>query len=127
MSLPRIVSLEWGQIVVKIGQDQKVYKDCRIWPTGSDSWDWNRTGTRHFPGIQFMDFKDLLEKFPKTEVIILSKGMDNILHTSSETLISLEKIYPLINVYVLNTREAVDYYNQLSATKQIIGLFHSTC
>ena len=127
MSEPKILSLQWGQIIVENGLKKHVYKDCRIWPTGSEVWDWSRTETHHVPGIQFEDFKDLLENFPDTEIIILSQGMHNKLQIHPETLAILKKDYPSIDVQIMNTVPAVKFYNEKRTTKKILGLFHSTC
>jgi len=127
MSLPKIVNLQWGRISVEVNVALMSYKDCRIWPMGSDEWDWKKTGTQHIPGIQFADFEDLLKAYPQTEMIIFSKGMHNQLQVHPETLNRLQTFYPWIQVFQLNTREAVDLYNNMRTTKKIIGLFHSTC
>ena len=127
MSAPEISHLQWGQMTIKENDRLTTYKDCRICPTGSENWNWKLTGTRHIPGIQFADLSDLLKKYPETKIIILSQGMEDQLETHPETLATLKTQYPQINVKVLNTRKAVNYYNQYRKTHPIIGLFHSTC
>jgi len=126
-SEPRIKDLSWGKITIAQGSLIKTYKDCRLWPTGSEAWDWSKTGTRHAPGIQFSDFEDLLAKHPETNMIILTQGMDNVLQTQSQTLDRLRTEYPHITVHVANTKKAMGIYNDNRQTKVIIGLFHSTC
>lgn len=43
MSSPEIASLSWGQMKVK--GCSTTYKDCKVWPGGSRTWDWRETGT----------------------------------------------------------------------------------
>uniref|UniRef100_A0A8C3UEW2 Adipogenesis associated Mth938 domain containing n=1 Tax=Catharus ustulatus TaxID=91951 RepID=A0A8C3UEW2_CATUS len=43
MSSPEITSLSWGQMKVK--GCSTTYKDCKVWPGGSRTWDWRETGT----------------------------------------------------------------------------------
>lgn len=131
MSLPEIVSVKWGEIVVKLdAEHEKKYKDCRIWAHDSDNWDWGRTGTRHTPGTQFDDFADLLGKCPETDTIILSTGMQNVLKVHPETvktLVQWAKNGPKRNFYMVNTNSAVKLYNNMRKTHQIVALFHTTC
>ncbi len=93
-------------------------------PTGAESWDWTTTNTHHQPGIQPADVKDLLVH--GSEIIILSRGMDKMLHTSNEThqlLKEKDKQY-----FILQTEEAVKLYNQYVKEKKRVGaLIHSTC
>ena len=128
LTTPRITHLQWGKITVEQPNSQLItHKDARICPSRSDEWDWRLTGTQHQPGIQWNDFADLLHQHPDTQVIIFSQGMHNQLHVHPETLKRLRAQYPQIAVYHLNTRDAVDLYNQMRQTHRIIGLFHSTC
>lgn len=43
MSSPEIASLSWGHMKVKGCSSS--YKDCKVWPGGSRTWDWRETGT----------------------------------------------------------------------------------
>nr|XP_043887854.1 mth938 domain-containing protein isoform X1 [Solea senegalensis] len=43
MSSPEISSLSWGHMKVKGCSSN--YKDCKVWPGGSRTWDWRETGT----------------------------------------------------------------------------------
>uniref|UniRef100_A0A2K6N4A6 Mth938 domain-containing protein n=1 Tax=Rhinopithecus bieti TaxID=61621 RepID=A0A2K6N4A6_RHIBE len=43
MTSPEIASLSWGQM--KIKGSNTTYKDCKVWPGGSRTWDWRETGT----------------------------------------------------------------------------------
>lgn len=44
MSSSEVVSLSWGHMKVK-GGSSSAYKDCKVWPGGSQAWDWRETGT----------------------------------------------------------------------------------
>jgi hypothetical protein len=127
MSLPEIVSLEWGKIVVNVDGTNKTFKDCRIWAYDADQWDWGRTGTHHKPGTQFNDFADLLSKCTDTNVVILSTGVDNVLQVHPETIKKMRQHYPRVTLYILNTKEAVKTYNSLRKEHQIVALIHTTC
>jgi hypothetical protein len=96
--------------------------------TGAESWDWNTTNTRHQPGIQPDDVKGLLLR--DCEIIILSRGMDNQLHTPNEThqLLVGEKMKKDEHYFVLQTEEAIKLYNKYVKEKKRVGaLIHSTC
>ncbi|KAG9473210.1 hypothetical protein GDO78_022388 [Eleutherodactylus coqui] len=41
MTSPEISKIAWGSMKVA-GQ---AYKDCKVWPGGSRTWDWRETGT----------------------------------------------------------------------------------
>ncbi|NBD31875.1 MAG: hypothetical protein GVY17_02600 [Cyanobacteria bacterium] len=82
---PPITHLQWGRIEVE-GQR---YKDAKLFPGGSREWDWRETGTRHQPGIQPADVKELLDK--GAQVLILSQGMWKMLQVSAETLEMLKE------------------------------------
>lgn len=117
---PRILHISWGRIKV---DDEKQYKDAKLFPGGSREWDWSETGTHHEPGIQPADVQELLEK--GSRIIILSKGFEERLQTSSETVQMLkEKGIPF---HILQTEEATKKYNQLCENELVGGLFHSTC
>lgn len=108
---PHIEHIDWGEMTVAgLG-------------TGKDFTNPN-TGTRHVPGIQPDDVEELLAA--GAETIILSRGMWQALHTQQATLDRLEQADA--TVHVLETREAVEKYNQLAAAGEpVAGLFHSTC
>lgn len=117
---PHIAHISWGQIKVDDGAN---YKDAKLYPGGSREWDWNETGTHHQPGIQPADVQELLDK--GANVIILSKGFDERLQTSSETIQMLEE--KGIPFHILQTEKAAKKYNQLCKNELVGGLFHSTC
>jgi hypothetical protein len=118
---PRINHVSWGRLEVEGETDP--YRDAKLFPGGSREWDWRETQTRHKPGIQIADVRDLLEHGAK--VVVLSRGMAECLQVPSETLEFLE--HRQIPVHVLPTQHAVALYNKLAQTKHVGGLFHTTC
>ena len=117
---PSIEHLSWGK--VEIG-GHGTFKDVKLWPGGARAWDWNETGTRHRPGIQPADVQELLDQ--GAEVIVLSRGMHEVLQTCPETLELLESRG--VTVHVLQTEEAVRTYQALRGTARVGALIHSTC
>lgn len=117
---PEIVSLAWGS--VKTGDGNR-YKDVKLYPGGSRAWDWNETGTRHTPGIQPADVRELLEHDAKT--VILSRGINERLQVCPET----EEYLKEHNVayHILQTEQAVERYNELREREAVGALIHSTC
>jgi hypothetical protein len=117
---PRIASLSWGTMTVDtLGTG----KDFILYPGGGREWDWSLTGTRHEPGIQPADVRELIER--GCRAVVLSRGMELRLKTMPKT-ISLLKASG-IDVHVLETTAAMDLYNQLRDSVPVGGLFHSTC
>lgn len=117
---PKVLHVSWGRIEV---EELGVGKDFKLYPGGGRAWDWTETGTRHSPGIRPADVQELLDH--DAAVVVLSRGMDLMLHTAPETLALLRKRG--IAVHVLETTAAVTLYNELAATEAVGGLFHSTC
>lgn len=117
---PRITDYSWGRLVV---DGQNSYKDAKLFPGGSRKWDWNETGTRHNPGIQPADVKELLDH--GATVVVLSKGVQNALSVRSDTLKMLKKNG--IAVHVHQTDTAIRVYNDLRKSEAVGGLFHTTC
>ncbi len=116
---PRIVSIEWGRIEAeRLGAG----KDLKLYPRGGREWDWAETGTRHSPGIQPADVEDLLTH--GASVVVLSRGMDQVLQVDPATLAYLEQ--RSVVVHVAETREAAEIYNKLAEDSPVGGLFHST-
>lgn len=120
MNSPHISHLSWGRIETSVGQ---TFKDAKLWPGGGREWDWGETGTHHSPGTQPEDVAELLEN--GAEVIVLSKGVWERLQVCPETLSLLEERG--VEVHVLQTEQAVEKYNELSQSRPVGGLFHSTC
>lgn len=114
---PRIASLSWGRIEV---EGHGAFKDARIYPGGAEEWDWNETGTRHSPGIQPVDVRELLDHDAKT--VILGTGFHERLEVQPETLRMLEERG--VEVYVRQSEEAA---RLLGETEDGVALIHSTC
>jgi hypothetical protein len=117
---PLITSFSWGHLEVAGGKN---YKDAKLFPGGSESWDWNETGTHHVPGIQPADVSTLLEK--DCHIIILSRGVNERLQTSKDTIELLEK--KKLDYQILQTEDAIETYNQLARRHRVGALIHSTC
>lgn len=118
---PAVTHFEWGKLVVE-GFDQP-FKDAKLYPGGARAWDWSETGTRHRPGIQPADVQELLDHGAR--VIILSKGVNEMLGVCRETLDLLAGQH--ITVHVLQTEEAIRQYNALAGREPVGALIHSTC
>lgn len=118
---PQVKSIVWGQIEV---EGLGVARDIKLFPGGGRNWDWAETGTHHVPGIQIADVEELVKA--GCEAIVLTRGMHLVLQTQPETLAYLQGLG--IEVYVEETRVAVERYNRLAAEgKKVGGLIHSTC
>jgi hypothetical protein len=120
LNSPRIAHLSWGHIEV---EGHPAFKDAKIFPGGAREWDWRETGTRHVPGIQFADVRELIEHGARA--VVLSKGIWQRLQVCPETLELLAKND--IQVEVLQTEDAVERFNVLRKSVPVGGLFHSTC
>ncbi|MFJ8011273.1 Mth938-like domain-containing protein [Streptomyces sp. NPDC096339] len=118
---PRVTALEWGRMEV---EGLAPAKDFVLYPGGGRPWDWSEHGTRHQPGIQPGDVRELLER--GAEVIVLSRGMDLRLGTAPQTLLLLQEAGA--EVHIEATPAAVERYNELAGEgRRVAGLFHSTC
>jgi hypothetical protein len=69
-SSPRITHLSWGRLEI---DDQRSFKDAKLFPGGAREWDWRETGTHHVPGIQPADVEELVDR--GATVVVLSKGV----------------------------------------------------
>ncbi|MBS0376641.1 MAG: hypothetical protein JSR73_18860 [Proteobacteria bacterium] len=99
-------------------------RDLKLWPGGGREWDWSETGTRHVPGIQLADAREILDHGATT--LVLSRGMQLVLQTPLPTLEALAAAG--VAVHVLETRAAAALYNELAAQGIAVGaLIHSTC
>lgn len=116
----RIAAFAWGRIE---SADGRVVKDARLFPGGMEAWDWNRTGTRHVPGIQVSDLEDLLAYAPTT--VILSRGVNLVLEVPLATIDAVSARGP--EVLVLQTEAAVLEYNRRVGRERVVALLHSTC
>lgn len=119
-----ITDLTWGRIEITTSESRTVFKDCKAGPGFARAWDWNETGTRHKPGIQVADVKELV-KIGVT-ALVLSRGMELMLGTCPETLEYLADRG--IKTHILETTAAAELFNKLTkAGSKVGGLFHSTC
>lgn len=117
---PRIDAFAWGRVdIAAVG----TVKDARLFPGGAEAWDWSRTGTRHVPGVQFVDVEDLLAYRPTT--VLLSRGVDLVLHVPRATVDAVRTRGP--EVQVLQSEALVAVYNRLAARERVVALLHSTC
>jgi hypothetical protein len=124
MQSPQIRDISWGKTVVEDDQGSaQQFKDVKLWPGGCRKWDWNETGTSHSPGIQPADVEEIVEE--GADHIVLSKGMNRRLQVKDETLDWLES--QGVDVDVLETKKAVERYNELAEHESVGGLIHSTC
>lgn len=120
---PNIEELEWGQVRVEAEGGAQTYRDAKLWPGGSRGWDWDETGTRHEPGIQPDDVRELVEH--GAETVILSRGQNLRLQVQSATTDWLEE--QGVDYEILETNEAVARYNELAGSEPVGALIHSTC
>lgn len=117
---PAITHISWGNMEI----DGQVWgQDFKLYPGGGRDWDWRETDTHHVPGIQPEDVMELLDQ--GADIIILTRGMQLVLQTCPKTLELLKDRE--IEVYVEETKAAVELYNRLAQTERVGGLFHSTC
>jgi len=117
---PRISHLSWGHIEV---EGHPPFKDAKVFPGGAREWDWRETGTRHVPGIQPADVRELIEHDAKA--VVLSTGIWQRLQVCPKTLELLSEND--IQFEVLQTEDAVERFNVLRENIPVGGLFHSTC
>lgn len=115
------LKIVWGKIT---GFDGSTYKDAKLKGRVAEEWIWSK-GMHHVPGILIADLENWIDS--NTSVVILSQGMDNVLKTDESTFKFLQE--KSITVYQLNSRDAVQKYNELvdELGNSLIGMFHSTC
>jgi hypothetical protein len=118
---PKITHIAWGEMEI---EGLGIGKDFKLYPGGGRDWDWSETNTRHVPGIQPADVKELVEK--GAEEIVLTRGMLVRLQVCPETEQYLEEAG--VKFHVMETKLAVELYNHLASQNlKVGGLFHSTC
>ena len=116
--------------------------DFKIWPTGSESWNWragrtcnHAVSTRHAPGTQVADVVDLIDD---ADIFILSQGVDGNLLVQESTVKYLEDkgktVYCLPTVKeskikgTIAKESAIDLYNKLAKEgKRVAAIIHATC
>jgi len=118
---PLITHIAWGEMEIEgLGSA----RDVKLWPGGARAWDWHETGTHHVPGIQVGDVEELVAN--GAQVVVLSRGMELMLHTCPETMTYLDTRN--VAHHFAETNEAVRIYNELARHgSRVGGLFHSTC
>lgn len=118
---PLIEACSWGKIEVRgLG----TFKDVKLWPGGGREWDWNETGTRHAPGVQVGDARELIDHGARR--IVLGVGMTGALGVSDETRRHLEEAG--VTWEAGPTDRVVSVYNRLAEAGEAVGaLLHTTC
>jgi hypothetical protein len=120
----QISHISWGHMEVIANGQIYNFKDCKVWPSGAKEWDWNVTGTRHQPGTQPADMAEILDQ--DVDVVVLSRGMQLMLHTCPETEALLRSRG--IEYHIEEMKEAVALFNKLAGEgRKVGGIFHSTC
>jgi len=117
---PQVTHISWGRMEA---EGLEPDKDFMLYPGGGRPWDWAEFGTRHEPGIQPAEVRELIDR--GCTVVVLSRGMELRLHTMPETMELLEASG--IEVHIAETTAAVELYNRFAGTQAVGGLFHSTC
>ena len=120
---PIIARARWGRTDVAYQGAITKYRDVIVWPEGSTSWDWTLSNTHHQPGIQIKEIRTLVEHY-HCDLIILSKGFDNVLDTDDKTISWLRR--HRIRYEILNSLDAIQAYNA-NTTDRVGLLLHSTC
>ena len=116
---PVVSAFSWGNLAI----GSYAYTDAKLYPGGARAWDWNETGTRHVPGVQVEDALELIDR--GAEVLVLSRGVDQVLLVPERTVDALRARG--VEVLVAPTPEAIRLYNGLCATRRVGALLHSTC
>lgn len=118
---PMVEEMRWGE--VRVEGFEAPFKDVKLFPGGAREWDWNETGTQHWPGIQTADVQELVEK--GAEVVVLGTGFYERLGVRPETLAMLENAG--VEAHVAQSERAVRIYNELREEKAVGAVIHSTC
>ncbi|KAJ1120073.1 hypothetical protein NDU88_008256 [Pleurodeles waltl] len=108
---------------MKVQGCPQMYKDCKVWPGGSRTWDWRETGTNHHPGVQPADLEEVVKKGVQT--LVIGRGMSEALQVPTSTVEYLKKNG--IEVVVLQTEKAVKEYNALAAQGVKDECDHAIC
>jgi hypothetical protein len=115
------LQLSWNRLEI---EGRGTFEEATPYPGWrAREWHWRDTRTRHVPGIQPADLAELIDH--GAAVVVLSKGVLERPRVRPETLALLEQ--KRIPAHVLPTAAAFRPYNELAATPQVGGVFHSTC
>lgn len=117
---PLILHLSWGLLEVA---GYGTFRDSKVYPGCAREWDWKETSTHHSPGIQPADVEEFLGK--GITRVFLGTGMWGRLQVCPATIETLER--DGIRVSVMNTPDAVAFYNEVRDYQPVAGLFHTTC
>ena len=124
--LPQL-SHKWGCMTCTYADGSvRTFKDAKVYPGDCENWDWNSNTppTRHKPGIQVADIREILAT--NVHFVVLSKGVQGVLECQQAVLdacraAGAELVHELTPV-------AVQRFNELAAANQRVGgVFHSTC
>ncbi|CAN5419409.1 hypothetical protein BH11ACT8_BH11ACT8_14270 [soil metagenome] len=117
---PLITAFDWGTVTV---EGLGTFRDVQLWPGAAQEWDWAGTGTRHDPGIQLEDVREIVDS--DAECVVLTLGVEGVLQVRPRTVRALEQHG--LQVHVARTPAAVELYNTLAATRLVGLVLHSTC
>jgi len=114
-----IESYDFGVIVIK---GTRYTSDVIIFPERViDSW-WRKEGHR----LCVEDLKDVFEREPKPEVLVVGTGYYGIVKVSSEVENTLKSHG--IELVIQPTKQACQTFNKLLKSKgRVAGAFHLTC
>ena len=104
----------------------KSFKDAKVYPGDCENWNWNDNTppTRHKPGIQVADLREVLAC--NVSYVVLSKGVNGVLECQQSVLDACKAAQ--VEVIHELTPVAVARFNELAAAnKRVGGVFHSTC
>uniref|UniRef100_A0A2K5R9D6 Mth938 domain-containing protein n=1 Tax=Cebus imitator TaxID=2715852 RepID=A0A2K5R9D6_CEBIM len=96
MTSPEIASLSWGQM--KVQGSNTTYKDCKVWPGGSRTWDWRETGTEP------ADVKEVVEKGVQT--LVIGRGMSEALKAPTQQLSSSVHVRAVVQLHFRGAKTA---------------------
>ncbi len=112
----RISHYSFGRIIV----DGKTYtSDIIIFPDRVKSSWWRLEG--HL--LQIPDLKDIIDEKPP--VLIIGTGYYGTMRVPDETVKHLESIG--MDVYIHNSKDAVELYNKISSERPTVAALHLTC
>ncbi|XP_064221398.1 mth938 domain-containing protein isoform X1 [Aotus nancymaae] len=123
MTSPEIASLSWGQM--KVQGSNTTYKDCKVWPGGSRTWDWRETGTEHSPGVQPADVKEVVEKGVQT--LVIGRGMSEALKDSNGCIHSSASSALGSLVYLTLRQCHFNYFSEMSQPMNLSSSMGSHC
>ena len=112
---------------VELGKSGRA--DLIAFPGGFRSWDWNDRNicpcADHRPGISKKAVDYLVDQ--GCEIVVLSKGFQDVLQTSPDVIDHLKKERK-VQVVHENSATCAETYNKLAKSGKKVGLLlHSTC